>query len=125
MNTALTCPSPTVQTIQHAHQPSQPPQPLTDIRGSRPFPLEWAQATTFEVTPKILSPNHTSRWADAQVTTLPLQPDPFTPGLRKRMVYEHALRLFEGRLLEDWPFTQEGWFLAEMDLLEQLRQRMS
>ena len=123
MNTASTSPTPSVQTSLHAHQPSNPPQPLTDIRGSRPFPLEWARATTFDVTPKILGSN--PALGSDQVATLPLQPEPFTPGLRKRLVYEHALRLFEGRLLEDWPFTQEGWFLAEMDLLEQLRQRMS
>jgi hypothetical protein len=123
MNTALTSPAPTVQTLPYAHQPSKPPQPLTDIRGSRPFPLEWARATTFDVTPKIVCSN--PDLDRDQVAALPLQPEPFTPGLRKRLVYEHALRLFEGRLLEDWPFTQEGWFLAEMDLLEQLRQRMS
>jgi hypothetical protein len=51
------------------------------------------------------------------------QPEPFTPGLTKRIVHEHALWLYEGQLLEQWPFAREDWVLVEQDLLEELRNR--
>jgi hypothetical protein len=51
------------------------------------------------------------------------QPEPFTPGLTKRIVHDHALWLYEGKLLEQWPFAREDWILVEQDLLEELRNR--
>jgi hypothetical protein len=53
------------------------------------------------------------------------QPEPFTPGLTKRMVHEHALWLYEGRILEEWPIAREDWILVEHDLLKEYRNRGS
>ena len=43
------------------------------------------------------------------------QPKPFTPGVTKGMVREHAYRLYRDKL-PDHPLTLEDWVLAEKDL---------
>ena len=44
------------------------------------------------------------------------QPKPFTPGVTKGMVREHAYRLYRDKLPEH-PLTLEDWVLAEKDLV--------
>jgi hypothetical protein len=43
------------------------------------------------------------------------QPNPFTPGLTKAMVRQHAYELFRDKL-PDHPLTLEDWVMAEKDL---------
>ena len=47
------------------------------------------------------------------------QPAPFTPGVTKGMVRQHALELYRDRL-PDHPLTIEDWVLAEKDLVNSL-----
>lgn len=47
------------------------------------------------------------------------QPKPFTPGISKGMVREHAYRLYRDKL-PDHPLTLEDWVLAEKDLVATL-----
>jgi len=47
------------------------------------------------------------------------QPQPFTPGLTKGMVREHAYRMYRDKL-PDHPLTLEDWVLAEKDLANSL-----
>jgi hypothetical protein len=47
------------------------------------------------------------------------QPKPFTPGVTKGMVREHAYRLYRDKLPEH-PLTLEDWVLAEKDLVAML-----
>jgi hypothetical protein len=44
------------------------------------------------------------------------QPKPFTPGITRGMVREHAYRLYRDKLPEH-PLTLEDWVLAEKDLV--------
>ncbi len=44
------------------------------------------------------------------------QPQPFTPGLSKAAVRQHAYELFRDKL-PDHPLTLEDWVLAEKDLV--------
>jgi hypothetical protein len=44
------------------------------------------------------------------------QPKPFTPGVTKGMVREHAFRLYRDKL-PDHPLTLSDWVLAEKDLV--------
>jgi hypothetical protein len=44
------------------------------------------------------------------------QPEPFTPGLARSMVREHAYRVYRDKLLHH-PLTLEDWVLAEKDLV--------
>ena len=44
------------------------------------------------------------------------QPNPFTPGVTRGMVREHAFRLYRDKL-PDHPLTLENWVLAEKDLV--------
>ena len=44
------------------------------------------------------------------------QPSPFTPGVTKGMVREHAYRLYRDKL-PDHPLTLGNWVLAEKDLV--------
>jgi hypothetical protein len=46
------------------------------------------------------------------------QPEPFTPGVTKIMVRQHAYEMFQDKL-PDHPLTREDWVLAEKDLLMQ------
>ncbi len=45
------------------------------------------------------------------------QPEPFTPGLSKGMVRQHAYRLYRDKLDHD-KLTLEDWVLAEKDLVQ-------
>ena len=45
------------------------------------------------------------------------QPEPFTPGITKGMVRQHAFELYRDKL-PDRPLTLEDWVLAEKDLLQ-------
>ncbi len=47
------------------------------------------------------------------------QPQPFTPGLTKAMVRQHAYEMFRDKL-PDSPLTLEDWVLAEKDLANSL-----
>jgi hypothetical protein len=44
------------------------------------------------------------------------QPSPFTPGVTRGMVREHAFRLYRDKL-PDHPLTLADWVLAEKDLV--------
>lgn len=47
------------------------------------------------------------------------QPRPFTPGVSKAMVRQHAYEMFRDKLPEH-PLTLEDWVLAEKDLVATL-----
>ncbi len=51
-----------------------------------------------------------------KVSTILEQPKPFTPGVTRGMVREHAYRLYRDKLPEH-PLTLEDWVLAEKDLV--------
>jgi hypothetical protein len=44
------------------------------------------------------------------------QPKPFTPGITKAMVRQHAYEMFRDKL-PNHPLTLEDWVLAEKDLV--------
>ena len=48
------------------------------------------------------------------------QPTPFTPGVTKAMVREHAISLYRDRLAHDGHLRLEDWVLAEKDLVSGL-----
>ena len=52
----------------------------------------------------------------SQTAKIMEQPSPFTPGVTKSMVREHAYRLYRDKLPEH-PLTLEDWVLAEKDLV--------
>ncbi len=47
------------------------------------------------------------------------QPKPFTPGVSKAMVRQHAYEMYRDKL-PDHPLTLEDWILAEKDLVASL-----
>jgi len=47
------------------------------------------------------------------------QPKPFTPGLSRAAVRQHAYELFRDKLPEH-PLTLEDWVLAEKDLVKSI-----
>ncbi len=47
------------------------------------------------------------------------QPQPFTPGVTRSMVRQHAYEMFRDKL-PDHPLTLEDWVLAEKDLVNSL-----
>lgn len=47
------------------------------------------------------------------------QPNPFTPGVTKAMVRQHAYEMFRDKLPEH-PLTLEDWVLAEKDLVNEM-----
>ena len=47
------------------------------------------------------------------------QPQPFTPGISKGMVRQHAFELYRDKL-PDHPLTIQDWVLAEKDLVNSL-----
>lgn len=49
------------------------------------------------------------------------QPEPFTPGITKMMVREHARRLYRDKLAHDQSLTLQDWVLAEKDLAGELQ----
>ena len=48
------------------------------------------------------------------------QPQPFTPGLSKLQVRQHAYSLFRDKLKSGHALTTQDWVLAEKDLLESI-----
>ena len=44
------------------------------------------------------------------------QPNPFTPGVTKAMVRQHAYEMFRDKLPEH-PLTLDDWVMAEKDLV--------
>jgi hypothetical protein len=55
-----------------------------------------------------------------KIETKPVeQPQPFTPGLTKAMVRQHAYEMFRDKL-PDNPLTIEDWVMAEKDLANTL-----
>ena len=54
-----------------------------------------------------------------QHTTRTEQPEPFTPGVTRDMVRQHAFRLFRDKLNNE-ELTLEDWVLAEKDLVEEM-----
>jgi hypothetical protein len=55
----------------------------------------------------------------SQTAKIMEQPTPFSPGVTKGMVREHAYRLYRDRLPEH-PLTIEDWVLAEKDLVNSM-----
>ena len=47
------------------------------------------------------------------------QPQPFTPGISRAMVRQHAYEMFRDKL-PDHPLTLQDWVLAEKDLVASL-----
>jgi hypothetical protein len=47
------------------------------------------------------------------------QPEPFTPGITKGMVRQHAYELYRDRLTRE-SLTLQDWVLAEKDLVQSL-----
>jgi hypothetical protein len=47
------------------------------------------------------------------------QPEPFTPGISRAMVRQHAYEMFRDKF-PDHPLTLEDWVLAEKDLANSL-----
>jgi len=47
------------------------------------------------------------------------QPKPFTPGLTRAMVRQHAYALYRDKL-PNHPLTLEDWVLAEKDLVQDM-----
>ena len=45
------------------------------------------------------------------------QPKPFTPGVTKAMVRQHAYEMFRDKL-PDHPLTLADWVMAEKDLVD-------
>jgi hypothetical protein len=55
-----------------------------------------------------------------QKTSNPVpQPEPFTPGITKGMVRQHAYEMFRDKL-PDNPLTLDNWVTAEKDLVRSL-----
>ena len=52
------------------------------------------------------------------------QPKPFTPGLSKAAVRQHAFEMFRDKL-PDHPLTLEDWVLAEKDLVKSMQEEES
>ena len=51
--------------------------------------------------------------------TIDKQPEPFTPGITKGQVRQHAFLLYRDKLPEN-TLTLEDWVLAEKDLVNKL-----
>ncbi len=49
------------------------------------------------------------------------QPQPFTPGVTRAMVREHATALYRDKLTHNQPLTLEDWVLAEKDLVSEMQ----
>lgn len=52
------------------------------------------------------------------------QPMPFTPGLSRAAVRQHAYEMFRDKL-PDHPLTLEDWVLAEKDLVNEMEAEQS
>ena len=52
------------------------------------------------------------------------QPKPFTPGVTRAMVRQHAYEMFRDKLPQH-PLTLEDWVLAEKDLVNSMEAEQS
>ena len=52
------------------------------------------------------------------------QPQPFTPGLSKAAVRQHAYTMFRDKL-PDHPLTLDDWVMAEKDLVNSMQAEQS
>lgn len=52
------------------------------------------------------------------------QPKPFTPGLSRAAVRQHAFEMYRDKL-PDHPLTLEDWVLAEKDLVNSMQEEES
>lgn len=52
------------------------------------------------------------------------QPKPFTPGVTRAMVRQHAYEMFRDKLPQH-PLTLENWVLAEKDLVNSMEAEQS
>jgi hypothetical protein len=59
-----------------------------------------------------------------KTTKAALQPEPFTPGMSKALVRQHAFEMFRDKLA-DRPLTLEDWVLAEKDLVNSMETEQS
>ena len=48
---------------------------------------------------------------------LDTQPEPFTPGITRGQVRQHAFEMFRDKLGEE-PLTLDNWVMAEKDLVQ-------
>jgi hypothetical protein len=64
------------------------------------------------------NPKHEKKSTRAPQEHTP-QPNPFTPGLTKAMVRQHAFELYRDKLAHE-PLTLEDWVLAEKDLVHEM-----
>ena len=49
------------------------------------------------------------------------QPQPFTPGVTRAMVREHAFALYRDKLTHNQTLTLQDWVLAEKDLVNEMQ----
>jgi hypothetical protein len=60
-----------------------------------------------------------SKTAEKKPAGIIEQPEPFTPGMTKAMVRQHAFELYRDKL-PDHPLTLDDWVMAEKDLTNTL-----
>jgi hypothetical protein len=60
-----------------------------------------------------------SKTTEKQTSDVIEQPEPFTPGITKAMVRQHAFELYRDKL-PDHPLTLDDWVMAEKDLANTL-----
>jgi hypothetical protein len=101
---------------------SHPTEALPVIARITRIAPAWIPASAFEITLKV-NPRQSPTLMNKKLTFGPVQPEPFTPGLNKRMVYDHAHKIYQARTADNWPLSREDWILAEKDLLETIRNR--
>jgi hypothetical protein len=63
-------------------------------------------------------PTQARKTAQAQQQPME-QPEPFTPGITKAMVRQHAYELYRDKLAHE-PLKLEDWVLAEKDLVQSM-----
>ena len=63
---------------------------------------------------------NTMNKSDTENANLIPQPEPFTPGISKGQVRQHALELYRDKLTHD-SLTIEDWVTAEKDLVDSMQ----
>ena len=64
---------------------------------------------------------HKKKTAPSIKSTKPVaQPAPFSPGITKGMVRQHALELYRDKLTHE-SLTLQDWVLAEKDLVQSMQ----
>jgi len=87
--------------------------------------VAWAGTTTFDVQLQVEGSEDVLRMKKQKKIETAQQPEPFTPGVTKPMVREHAQRLFDQKLLDHDSLTLDDWVLAERDLIGEFRKTTS